>query len=97
MAEDWIDGLPVVRMTPCEFEALPEYSASYPTGTTPGKRWRREDGAFDPGFIRKGGRPRWVIGEYDPNCPPGAKRIRINWYRPVLRVKAGRMIVENDS
>jgi hypothetical protein len=76
--------LPKLHLTVAEFEALPEYSATFPTGQTPGKRWRRLDGAFDPTCLK----PRWMIGEYDPNYDGKAKTIRINWYAPVIRVPA---------
>lgn len=82
----WQDNpLPRLRLTAAEFNALPEYSASLPTGTTPGKRWKRLDGAFDRDFVRRGGKPRWMIGEYDPTYA-GGKTITINWYRPVVIV-----------
>lgn len=84
----WPYTLPTIRMTVREFEALPEYSASLPTGTTPGKRWRREYGAYDRAFIARGGKPMWVVGEYDRNCPTDAKTIKVFWYRPIFRVKA---------
>lgn len=90
-------SLLVLRLTDREFFALPEYSTSLPTGTTPGKRWRRLDGAHDRAFIARGGKPRWQVGEYDPTAPSDAdiermlkrgetppKSIKINWYRPVL-------------
>lgn len=40
-------------MTHAEFLALPEYSATLPTGQTEGKRWRRH--------LKDG---RWFMGEY---------------------------------
>lgn len=78
------EPLPRLRVTPAEFHALLEYSCSLPTGTTPGKRWKRLDGAYD----RRCTRPRWMIGEYDPDCPPDATRIRIIWYRPIISLRA---------
>lgn len=84
----WPYTLPTISMTVREFEALPEYSSTLPTGTTPGKRWRREDGVYDRAFIARGGKPVWVVGEYDPNCPADAKTIKVSWYRPFFRVKA---------
>jgi hypothetical protein len=70
------------------FRDLPEYSATMPTGTTPGKMWRRLDGDFDLDFKAKGGQPRWMIGQYDPNCPDDAKTIRTFWYRPIIMLHA---------
>ncbi|RWB67607.1 hypothetical protein [Mesorhizobium sp.] len=96
-----IAKLPKLRLTLREFNELLEYSASYPTGTRPGKRWKRLDGAHDHGFIRSGGKPAWMIGEYDPTAPSDdeidamkkrgetpPKDIKINWYRPVIALKA---------
>ncbi len=92
---------PILRLQPEEFKRLLEYSASYPTGTTPGKRWKRLNGAHDPAFIRAGGKPRWYVLEYDPTAPSDAdieamkkrgetppKTIKINWYRPVISIRA---------
>lgn len=80
--------LPVLRLSAREFQDLFEYSATIPTGTTPGKRWKRLDGAHDPSFRKSGGVPKWVIGEYAPDCPADAKTIKINWYRPIICVRA---------
>lgn len=82
------DNFPPLRLTKAEFEALPEYSASFPTGTTPGKRWKRLDGSHDQAFIDRGGKPEWWVGEFDPADDGKGPDIRINWYRPVIRVKA---------
>jgi hypothetical protein len=98
--DEWEKSLPVMRLTPKEFKGLLEYSASLPTGTTPGKRWRRLNGAHDRAFIRRGGKPRWIIGQYDPDglsvsevqaMEDAGKRppqIRIFWYRPVICMRA---------
>lgn len=77
------DGLPPFHLTKAEFDALDEYSATLPTGTTPGKRWKRHDGAFDPSCEK----PFWLIGEFGDVTPDG-KSIRINWYVPVLKLDA---------
>lgn len=71
-------------LTQSEFDALPEYSASYPTGTTPGKRWKRHDGAHDREFISRGGVPKWQVLEYDPECPDDAMTITVFTYEPVI-------------
>lgn len=87
----WIDELPILRLTPREFVRLLEYSASMPTGTTTGKRWRRLDGAHDFAFKARGGKARWVIGEYGAVIPAKARdveRIEVKWYRPVITVRA---------
>lgn len=75
--------LPPLHLTKAEFDALDEYSATHPTGTIPGKRWRRHDGAYDPNCKK----PIWVIGEYAelfgrPNC------VVIRWYIPIIRIDA---------
>jgi len=63
-------------MTAAELAALPEYSASVPTGTTIGKRWSRRRDCFDPS---RG----YFMGEYVPHPDPG--RVGIVW-REVLLV-----------
>lgn len=37
-----------IVLTKSDFDELPEYSCSIPTGTTIGKRWKRNIYAFDP-------------------------------------------------
>ena len=78
---------PRLRITCEAFLALPEYSATNPTGTTPGKRWRRLDGAFDAKFLRSGGKPRWLICQYDPDSPEDAKTIKILVFKPIVIIK----------
>lgn len=75
------EELPGLRLTQREFDPLPEYSCSIPTGTTIGKRWKRHEGAYDQRFRAAGGKPWWIIGEYieaadpkkggHPLVPPG--------------------------
>lgn len=89
-AIDNIRKLPPLRLTPSEFDALLEYSASLPTGTTPGKRWKRLDGAHDLTWKARGGKPAWMIGEYDPTDDGKGKSIKINWYRPVIVLAASK-------
>lgn len=76
--------LPALHLTKAEFDALPEYSATFPTGTTPGKQWKRHDGAHDPSCDK----PVWMIGEYDPTDDGKGPNIKINWYVPVLKLDA---------
>lgn len=45
-----------------ELRALPEYSCSLPTGTTVGKRWRRDVTFGRPN--RRKGEAEWLVGEY---------------------------------
>lgn len=77
-----------LRTSKHDFEDLPEYNATFPTGTTPGKKWRRLDGSHDSAFILRGGKPRWMIGEYDPLDDGKGKKIKVNWYKPIIRVRA---------
>ncbi len=72
--------LPRLHLTVDELADLPEYSTTYPTGVTSGKRWRRHTYSQTPERI-------W-IGEYyiGPGTPEGHAEIR--WYRPVIRVVA---------
>lgn len=57
-----------VRMTKRELRKLLEYSTTLPTGTTIGKRWKRNLNWSD-----SSAEPEWILGEYipDPNGVPG--------------------------
>lgn len=79
---------PALLISKAEFDALPEYSATLPTGTTPGKRWKRHDGIFDQEFLAAGGKPFWLIGEYNPDDDGKGSTIKVNWYIPVPRIDA---------
>ncbi len=51
-------ALPTITLSQSQFEELPEYSMSYPTGTTYGKKWKRKVKTADGnGF-------EWWMGEY---------------------------------
>lgn len=52
------------------FDALPEYSCSIPSGVYPGKMWRRENGAFDKEFLKKGGKTEWMLMWYGVSNDP---------------------------
>ena len=69
-----------VRLTRREFDELPEYSASVPTGTTIGKRWKRRVGPHE-------GPPTWQMGEYQEDSDPD--KVRIAWSTIVLAPLAG--------
>lgn len=70
--------LPVLEMGETEFARLGEYSMTMPTGTTKGKRWRRNLHVFGgPGGAL------WIVGEYGDVSDDG-KRITTHWYRPEL-------------
>ncbi len=74
-----------VTITQKEFDSLPEYSCSIPTGTTIGKRWKRHDGIFDPTYK---GPYYWYIGEYIDIGDPDKVGIRYKKIVAVLRLKA---------
>lgn len=76
-------------LTRAEFDALPEYSASLPTGTTVGKRWKRLNGVHDYEFMASGGEPVWMIGEFVEIGDPTA--VGINWYIPIIAVPGSSM------
>lgn len=78
-----LDELPGIHLTKAEFEALPEYSVTNPTGVYIGKRWRRHDGAHDP----KCKKPVWLIGEYKPLFGRDDCAL-IEWSIPVIRLDA---------
>lgn len=61
----------LVLLTPRQFEALSEYSASMPSGVYPGKCWKREEYERDEeGHIIRTG--RWWLGWYgDSSKGPG--------------------------
>lgn len=91
----WWRRLPTITMTLETARALPEYSVTNPTGVTPGKMWRRHNGAYDQAFIRDDGVPRWVICRYE-NAPPLEERgptgeitvtpmCKVGMYRLVVR------------
>lgn len=52
-----------VVITRDELFSLPEYSCSTPTGTTIGKRWRRDVNAYRLPVV-SADRHEWMIGEY---------------------------------
>lgn len=82
-----------LRIARQELMALPEFSASLPTGKPPGFRWRRDanfwerrtcahlhpwDGTPEPGADGED----WYVGEYlaDPEDPHGRL---ISWHRAI--------------
>jgi len=70
-----------VVMTVRELRELPEYSTSLPTGTTPGKRWRRARRPWlhadnDEWLLREFGQPYPEGHEYHGDIP-------IQW-KPIL-------------
>lgn len=98
---DFIATLPRLRLTPRQFGQLSEYSCSYPTGTPPGKMWKRLDGAHDHAFRRAGSQPYWMVMQYDPAASSDAQieamkargepvptRISILRFKPVITLRA---------
>lgn len=57
-------------MTRDTFDALAEYSCSYPSGVYPGKMWKRHDGAFDARFLARGGKPIWMLMWFGNHADP---------------------------
>lgn len=83
-----VDGVahPVLEMTRQEFERLPEYSTSIPTGVTIGKRWRR---CILPGHLSgfQGAAAdiqHWRIGEYSRESVTHPGEVDITWYFPQI-------------
>ena len=58
----------LVLLTPAQFEALPEYSTSMPSGAYEGKCWKRAQYELDPkgGWVSTG---VWWLGWYGPDKP----------------------------
>jgi len=78
----------VIKLTRAEFEALSEYSITLPTGTTIGRRWKRNLNAYRQLFYTHlhpwDGSPvveprgdNWWLGEYAPSPKP--KTVLILW------------------
>lgn len=59
-------GTPEIVISREELRKLPEYSCSLPTGTTIGKRWRRDvlSNKRYHRVIPADTPPEWMIGEY---------------------------------
>lgn len=74
---------PTLQLTQREFDDLPEYSCTFPTGQTIGKRWKR-DRNF--GNRSKTVGPVWDVAEYVEHEDP--KLVGIRWYEPeILQTK----------
>ena len=72
-------ALPPMRLTQREFDSLPEYSFTLPSGTVTGKRWKA-DRNWHRKFSWIDG-PDWVIGEYGEITDD---EIKIHWYKPYI-------------
>jgi len=66
MATDVIHEVPLTQE---EFDSLPEYSCTIPTGTTIGTRWKRGEPYHEP--------TAWHLGEYVPCDQP--EMVGIRW------------------
>ena len=78
--------MPVEVISRKDLETLLEYSCSLPTGTTIGKRWRRDTHFNTPRKPDQTIEPEWQIGEYY-ELPPGQDKdargndlVGIHWY-----------------
>jgi hypothetical protein len=58
-------------MSTSAFNRLHEYSATFPTGAYEGKMWKRHNGIFDRDFLRRGGKPEWMLVWYGKSDKPG--------------------------
>jgi hypothetical protein len=67
-----------VLMSALQFEELPDYSCSLPTGTRIGKRWRRRE----PYIIQSGTMFTYWLGEYVHSSDP--ETVGIEWRQIVL-------------
>jgi hypothetical protein len=83
-----------------DYDELPEYSATAPTGVYYGKMWRRHNGAFDREFLARGGKPTWFVCQYLPHPTKGDLCVT-KMYKPffVRKVKlpthcGGKMLLE---
>lgn len=69
-----------IALSKQEFDALPEYSCTLPTGTTVGKRWKLGWPYHEP-------RTRWFLGEYAKSDLPGM--VDIVWREIVFVAEEG--------
>ncbi len=74
----------VVVLTAAELKDLPEFSCSLPTGTTEGRRWKRNEAAY--GRSPGGSPPEWWVGEYGA-AADGV--VPITWH--IVRLKTPHM------
>lgn len=80
-----------IELTRQEFQDLPEYSCSLPTGTTIGKRWKKNQDAYrgEHSVISAAeekitGIPvNWWMGEYIED--PDPKLVGIKWRKIALK------------
>lgn len=78
--ESRIDRLTPLIIPAAEFDALPEYSRTRPSGYRRGMRWKTKDASTG----------RWIVCVYGPVVDDG---VIIERYRPIVRVRAVNRLV----
>jgi len=77
----------IAEMSMAEFNSLPEYSRSLPTGTTQGKVWKRHVNWNKPEESKE-----WWLGEYGEHTPiadrDGEASVAIHWYYIAITVES---------
>ena len=80
-----------IVLTKEQFDKLPEYSCSIPTGTTIGKKWKKNRYAFDPSARdpRTGNIiEEWYLHEYTKHSDPKMVGISTKMIVAILKQKA---------
>lgn len=77
--KDW----PVIRLTQSQLDGLPEYSCSIPTGTTIGKRWKRDVNAYPRGYGPHPP-PYWIVCEYAEHPTDPENKVAIIYKRIII-------------
>lgn len=80
-----------IVLTEKEFNSLPEYSCTLPTGTTIGKKWKSNIHAFDPRCYdpRTGNTIEdWYLQEYIPHKDPKLVGISTKHIVGILKLKS---------
>lgn len=72
----------LVLLTPRQFEGLPEYSTSQPSGVYPGKCWRRQEYERGPDN-RPRPTGRWFLAWYGDEFEKDGKKFVSNNYRQI--------------
>lgn len=75
---------PLLRLTSAEFDALPEYSATLPTGVILGKRWKRCLLRWRTDKAQERDLTNWRIGEYTRESVTHPGEVDITWYYPEI-------------
>lgn len=83
-------SIETIVLTKKEFDSLPEYSCSIPTGTTIGKKWKRNIYAFDRAAHdpRTGNKvEEWYLHEYIEHPNPNKVGISTKLIIAILKPK----------